>query len=381
MIAYGLPILATLALWWVSTGVILHLDSLDRRTFGRSMVGASVILVLSLWFTRQSSSQTTPGSAYLAFACGLVTWGWQLLSFYTGFVTGPRKAACSPDCRGFSRFIEALRTSLHHELSAVLGALALLALTHGQPNRVALWTYLILWWMHESAKLNAFFGVLNLGEDMLPSHLAYLASFMRRRPMNLLFPISVTVSTIAATLLFQHAVRTDASAFETTSDTMLAALMALAVAEHWFLVVPIDANEIWRSFRRQPAADELGAARRRVERELEGARAPALAGTAANSEQLQSSESWSACLPAVCDARNVAQVLDLVAAGSFGEVESVQGLARTTADWVCFEASKGRAWMEAFAPQRLQEPLMIARGRRFDRARLQAALDGCAALV
>ena len=189
MIAYGLPIAATLALWWVSTGVILRLDSLDRRTFNRSMAWASVILLLSLWLARQSSGQTTPGAAYLAFACGLVAWGWQLLSFYTGFVTGPRRSACPADCRGLSRFVEAARTSLHHEFSAILGALALLALTYGQPNRLALWTYLLLWWMHQSAKLNAFFGVPNLGEDMLPDHLAYLASFMRRRPMNPVLPV------------------------------------------------------------------------------------------------------------------------------------------------------------------------------------------------
>ena len=44
MIAYGLPIVATLALWWVSTGVIFRSDSLDRRTFGQSMAWATIIL-------------------------------------------------------------------------------------------------------------------------------------------------------------------------------------------------------------------------------------------------------------------------------------------------------------------------------------------------
>ena len=378
MIAYGLPIAATLALWWVSTGVILRLDSLDRRTFDRSMAWASVILLLSLWLARQSSGQTTPGAAYLAFACGLVAWGWQLLSFYTGFVTGPRRSACPADCRGLSRFVEAARTSLHHELSAILGALALLALTYGQPNRLALWTYLLLWWMHQSAKLNAFFGVPNLGEDMLPDHLAYLASFMRRRPMNPVFPFSVTVSTIATTLLFERTLRADATAFEIAANMMLATLMALAVAEHWFMVVPIDANAIWRSFQRRPGGDEGRGTAQRVEEALAGTTAPAPGAVAADLEQ---PDSWSACLPAICDAHNVAQVLDLVAAGGFGELESVQGLMRTNANWVSFEAGKGRARMEAFAPQRLHEPRMIARGRRFDRVRLQAALDGCAARV
>jgi putative photosynthetic complex assembly protein 2 len=286
MISYGLPILMTLALWWVSTGVVLRLDSLDQRTFGRTMLGASAVLVFALWLIRESSSHTTAGAAYLAFGCGLTAWGWQLLSFYTGFMTGPRKAACSPDCRGFSRFIEAVRTSLHHELSAVLGAIVLLALTYGQANQVALWTYLILWCMHQSAKLNAFLGVPNLGEDMLPGHLAYLASFMRRRPMNLLFPISVTGSTIATTLLFERAMRADATMFQIAANMMLASLVGLAVAEHWFLVAPIDANAIWRSFRAGSDGDDRRKAPQRVEKALAEAGAPARgAATPGNTEQ------------------------------------------------------------------------------------------------
>ena len=107
--------------------------------------------------------QTTPGAAYGAFAYGLIIWGWQLLSFYTGFVTGPRKAACPPDCRGLARFV---RGRAHEPLSRAggrSGALALLALTAGQPNQLALWTYLVLWWMHQSAKLNVILRRPQLG--------------------------------------------------------------------------------------------------------------------------------------------------------------------------------------------------------------------------
>jgi putative photosynthetic complex assembly protein 2 len=285
MITYGLPIAATLSLWWVSTGVILRLDSLDRRTFGRSMAWASVILLLSLWLAWQSSGETTPGAPYVAFACGLVAWAWQLLGFYTGFVTGPRRSPCPPDCAGVPRFVEAARTSLHHELAAVLGALALLALTYGQPNRLALWTYLLLWGMHQSAKLNAFFGVPNLGQDMLPDHLAYLASFMRRRPINPVFPFSVTLSTIATTLLFERALRADATGFEVTANLMLATLMALAVAEHWFLVVPIDANAMWRFFRRRPGGSDGREAVAQIEESPAGTVASSPGAAAANPKQ------------------------------------------------------------------------------------------------
>ena len=81
----------------------------------------------------------------------------------------------------------------------------------------------------------------------------------------------------------------------------------------------------------------------------------------------------------MCDARHIAHVLELVAAGAFGEVDAVKGAMRTRAQWIAFEINGRRARMTPFAPQRLQEPLIVATGRRFDRQRLMAALENCAA--
>ena len=383
MIAYGLPIVVTLALWWGSTGVILHLDSQDRRTFVGSMLGAIGLLALSLWFVTTTSAEMTPASAYVAFACGIVLWGGQLLAFYTGFVTGPNKMAYSASATRRSRFRQAVETSLYHELAAAAGALALFILTSGQPNMVALWTYLILWLMHASAKLNVFLGVPNLGEDLLPEHLAYLTTFMKRKPMNALFPFSVTGGTIVAWLLFERALREGATSFEVAGFTILGALMGLAVVEHWFLVAPIDANALWRGFRRTSSRSALEAALR-VELELAESHELSATRDSDVSHEVQVAEpqtryDWSADPPAVCDARNIERLLELIATGSFGEVDC--RLVRTKAHWICFELSGGRASMAPFAPRRLREPLVIARGRGFDRARLQAAFDGCAALA
>ena len=245
MAANGLAVIATLALWWASTGAILYLDGRSRRTFPWSMLGATAMLAFALWLLAHTSGITTPASAFAAFVSGLVIWAWQLVSFYLGYLTGPRKTACPPECVGWPRFIQAVRTSLYHELAAILGAGVVFALTLGQPNRIGAWTYVILWWMHQSAKFNVFFGVPNLGEEMLPDHLRFLVSFMRRRPMNLFFPISVTVSTVVLVLLAQRAGANSATPFEMTGYAMLATLVALAIAEHWFLVAPLHANALW----------------------------------------------------------------------------------------------------------------------------------------
>jgi len=85
--------------------------------------------------------------------------------------------------------------------------------------------------------------------------LRYLKTFMSRRPMNLLFPVSVTLSTIVAVLLAQKALALNATPFETAGFTMLATLMALAVAEHWFLVIPLHVNGLWQ-FGVKPHAED-----------------------------------------------------------------------------------------------------------------------------
>ena len=371
MTDYGLPILATLALWWGSTGAIFYVDNLPPRTFRYTMIGATALVALALWGLVATSDNTTTGAAYGAFSYGLICWGWQIVSYYTGFVTGPRNTPCPPELRGLSRFVEAVRTSLYHEMFALAGAALLLAITHGHANNLGFWTYVTLWWMHESAKLNVFFGVPNLGEEMLPEHLRYLATYMTRRPMNVFFPFSVTISTVITVLLAQRALSPTATSFEAAGYAMLSTMMILAIAEHWFLVTPFHANALWTwSGQRAP--------RTRVGRDL------LMMGAAGSLTSVGVSgalESWSPDPPALCDAGLLHRVLETIGTGAFGEVECVRGVVRTHANWICFELAGQSASMSSFSPKKPQEPLVIAMGRRFDRVRLQAAFDACAAPI
>ena len=245
MVSYGLPILYTLALWWASTIAILFLDGLNPRTFKWSMGGATLLLGFAIWGLLETRDSVSTQSAYCAFGCGLIAWGWQLMGFYMGFITGPQKGMCPPGTRGWARFIAGARTSLYHELASVAGAVILLALSYGHDNQLGLWTYCVLWWMHQSAKLNVFFGVPNLGEEFLPAHLRYLASYMARRPMNLFFPISVSISTVLTFVWAEKAYSSEPSSFIALGWTMVATMMVMAILEHWFLVVPLDTNGLW----------------------------------------------------------------------------------------------------------------------------------------
>jgi hypothetical protein len=104
---------------------------------------------------------------------------------------------------------------------------------------------LVLWAMRLSAKLNLFLGVPILHDQFLPGHLRYLGSFFNKGRLNFLFPIVITGSTIVTTILVGRALATNASTFDTVGFALLATLMALAVIEHWFMVLPLPVERLW----------------------------------------------------------------------------------------------------------------------------------------
>jgi len=254
-----LAIVYSTFLWWFSTGVIFYLNARPTHTFRWSLLGATIIVIgalYGLWITARADSL---GAVLIAFTCGLLIWGWHTMTYYMGWITGPRRHRCPEGCRGWKHFRHAVETSLYHELAIIATAVLMAVLTWREPNQFGLWTFLILWGMHVSAKLNVFFGVRNLNEEFIPEHLSYLKGFFRRRSMNLLFPFSVTIGTFIAVLLAQNALDPEGSVFTSAGYTLLATLMALAVIEHWFLILPIPAEALWRwSLDPAPVVHEQG---------------------------------------------------------------------------------------------------------------------------
>ena len=245
MADHGLPVLYALFLWWFSTGLILYLDGLPRRTFRWSMLGCTVLALLSLWGLFATRDDTSVLGAYAAFTYGLLVWGWHEMSFLMGYVTGPRREPCPEGCRGWRHMVHAIEAILWHELAIAATAVVMLALTWDSANQVGTWVFMVLWVMRLSAKLNVYLGVPNLTDEFLPEHLAYLKSFMRKRPMNALFPISVTAGTVVTTQLVGHALAGGEGSFEATAYTFAAVLLALAILEHWFLVLPLPDAALW----------------------------------------------------------------------------------------------------------------------------------------
>ncbi len=246
MMEIGLPILFSIFLWWFSTGAILYLDGLKRSTFPVSMVVASLAAAISLLVLWSIRDNVAPSAAYVGFTAALVIWGWNEMAFLMGYLTGPRRVPSAGNLKGFSRFTEASGTIIHHEIAIAFSALAIGLVCWGSANMLGFWTFLVLWLMRLSTKFNIFLGAPNITDNFLPAHLTYLSSYFRRRSMNGLFPLVITVSSLVTVWLAHKAIWSQGSAFDGTAYSLLASLMALAVLEHWLLFIPLPSSWLWR---------------------------------------------------------------------------------------------------------------------------------------
>ncbi len=244
MAAWAFPVLSAAFVWWFSTGVIVVLDHLPSRTFGWSMLGATLLAGYAFHVLAGLGGDVSQHGAYAGFAAALVIWAWQEMSFLMGFITGPYRRTCPPDSTGWAHFKRGVGAVLYHELAIAAGGAAICGLSLGAANQTALWTYMLLWAMRVSAKLNLFAGVRNVSPRFLPPHLAYLGGFFRQRSMNALMPLSITAGTLASTLLIQRAAAA-ASPFALTEAVLLSTMAVLGTVEHWALVIPVPFEALW----------------------------------------------------------------------------------------------------------------------------------------
>lgn len=256
---YVLPPLVAMFIWWFGTGLVMLLDGQPRDTYRWSLATSTVIALGALVCIAKSADNTSVAGAYAAFTCAVLVWGWHELTFLTGWLTGPRKTACSDPAHGPTRFVEAVRVIQWHELALLAMLAAIVALTWGGSNAVAAWTFGLLWVMRLSAKLNLFLGVRNLGEEFLPAHLKYLRSYFVRRRMNALLPFTVVGGSLLALALVLHAI--DSGGAARVGALLVASMTVLAVAEHLLLVLPLPPTALWRWALRHRPSEQVAATR------------------------------------------------------------------------------------------------------------------------
>ncbi|MEM9174990.1 MAG: putative photosynthetic complex assembly protein PuhE [Myxococcota bacterium] len=243
-----LALAASLLAWWAGTALVLSIVRREERRDGAFVV-LGLVAAAALALTAVLAERTEPGAALLGFACGIVIWGWNEAAFLMGRIVGPQSTRHEAPEEDHGRLVHALRAFraiAYHEGALVASGLALYALSASAPNRTAFYTFALLWGMRVSAKLNLHLGVRNLSDNWLPEELAHLRRYLRKRPLNALFPVSVFLATLLTLRLANDALAPDATGFAATRDTALASLAFLGLFEHWLLVLPVDPTWLWR---------------------------------------------------------------------------------------------------------------------------------------
>jgi putative photosynthetic complex assembly protein 2 len=241
--------LFALFVWWFSTGAILWIVSrADRR--GRDAFANAVVLglpVLGLGGLGIEASLDDPSvlGVYTGFVAAILIWGWIELAFLAGVITGPYARACPPGVTGWPRFLRAWGAIAYSEMALIAASVALALASQGAANRFALWTFLVLFAARITAKINVYLGVPNINEAFLPSPVRHLSTHFRKAPMNGFFPWSVTLLTFAVGCWIERLLEAPPGSGAAVGFALLAALTALALFEHWMMVLPLPDAALW----------------------------------------------------------------------------------------------------------------------------------------
>jgi putative photosynthetic complex assembly protein 2 len=241
--------LFALFIWWFSTGAILwavrRADHSGQRARMALTLFTLPLLGLGIWGFVTTLDSLSMGAAYVAFLAALAVWAWIETAFLTGIITGPNLHELPDETPEFERFIRAWGTIAYHEMLLVGVLMVMWIYGHDAANTFGLWTFTVLFFARVSAKLNLYFGVPRINTEFLPEALGHLASHFRISRLNWVFPISVSVLTFATGCWLERLYSAD-SAGAITGFALLTAITALALLEHWLMVLPLPDAKLWR---------------------------------------------------------------------------------------------------------------------------------------
>ncbi len=241
--------LAALFLWWFSTGAILVAVRRADRGGAKARLWTVLMylpfLVLGAAGFLDTLHDDSVLGIYVAFLSALALWGWVELAFLTGIITGPVQTRLKDGVPEWERFFRAWGTIAYHETLLMLMMVVMAIVSFGAENTFGMWTFAVLFAARVSAKLNLYLGVRKINIEFLPQPLNHLPSHFRIARMNWLFPMSVTGLSFAVACWMERLWLAETPG-ETVGFALLAALTALALLEHWFMVLPLPDEKLWR---------------------------------------------------------------------------------------------------------------------------------------
>ncbi len=239
-----LPFAVVTVLWFVSTGLVAMINHRLRQSFGRAVIIAGVCASLGLALLVFTSHSTSVWAAYASFVGGLLIWSWHEISFLTGAVAGSHRDVCPPDAKGWQRFSMATMALIHHEIALAMTAALLLSLGAMTSNPTGAYTFALLLIFRLSSKLNIYWGVPNMSDELLPLHLSYLKSYFGPKRLQPMLVLS-TLAIISLGGYFANAAINAVQPYEAVQASLLCCLCMLAALEHLFLAIPFRDSALW----------------------------------------------------------------------------------------------------------------------------------------
>jgi putative photosynthetic complex assembly protein 2 len=239
-----LPFAVVILLWFVSTGLVAMINHRLRQSFGRAVLIAGMCASLGLTLLVFTSHSTAVWAAYASFVGGLLIWSWHEISFLTGAVAGSHRDVCPPEAKGWQRFSLATMALIHHEIALAMTAALLLSLSAVTANPTGAYTFALLLIFRLSSKLNIYWGVPNMSDELLPLHLGYLKSYFgpkHLQPMLILSIAAIATLGVWFAVAATQAVQPGAS----VQASLLCCLCLLAALEHLFLAIPFRDSALW----------------------------------------------------------------------------------------------------------------------------------------
>ena len=244
-----IAIALTLFVWWFSTGAILwaakrmERRSIDAQTMAVVLTAPIAGLGALLYWATLGDDGIT--GVYLACLSVILIWGWIEFAFLTGVICGPNRLPLPEGRPVWERFLRAWGAIAYHDMLLATTLVVMGIVGWGAENQFGFWTFAILLFARISAQLNLFLGVSQVNTDFLPDRLAHMSSHFRIARMNMLFPFSISLLTLAAGCWVERAFHYDDPA-KVAGFAMLAALTILALVEHWMLMSRLPDDRLWR---------------------------------------------------------------------------------------------------------------------------------------
>lgn len=234
---YIAAICYALVLWWVSTGIIIVLYRQAPWTYDATFGITTIIAAASAVVIVLTRHDTSVVAVYASFSAGTIVWGWNLASYYTGFIHGPALDIPNRVLTQGERFRLAVRSSLYHELVSLCLVIVMIFSSISASNNTGQLTVILFYVLHQLSKLNIYFGACNFRGDWLPAHLQYITAFFGPATNHWFFGITLSISA-ALVGWSSHIAITAATPAAQIAGTFWVLLASVAMLEIIVLMIP-----------------------------------------------------------------------------------------------------------------------------------------------